>query len=374
MTFLILFIIPFAVAVIAFIALKGITWKEFALHVGAQLIVAGISAWIIYAKNTGDVEIWSGQVASKKQETVSCSHAYQCNCRPVTTCSGSGKSQTCTTTTHCDTCYEHLFDYNWVVNTSNREAIEIDRIDRQGTMTPPRWTAVQVGEPTAYPHRYTSYIKAAPDSLFRHQGLKAKYAGKLPAYPGRVFDYYRINRLVLQGVSLPNVAAWNEGLMKVNAEIGASKQVALAVVVTDQPAEWYYALEEHWIGGKKNDAILVIGLEPGTSLKPAWAQVMAWTTSKLYEVKLRDAVMALPEVTPEATLGVLRDVTREHYKRKPMKDFEYLQASIKPSTTQLVVSILIGLIIAGALTAIFQHYDVFGDERRSFGFRRRRYF
>jgi hypothetical protein len=373
MTLLILLVLPVAVAVFSFVVLKGITWKEFLLHVGIQLIVAGISAWIIYSKNTGDVEIWGGFVTYKQRETVSCSHSYQCNCRPVTTCSGSGKSQTCSTTTHCDTCYEHLHDYDWNVYTSNRETITIDRVDRQGTGEPPRWTQVKVADPTARPHGYTSYIKAAPDTLFRHQGLKAKYAGKLPSYPRRIYDYYKINRLVLQGVNVADPVAWNEGLMRINADIGARKQVSMAVVLTDQPAEWFYALEEDWIGGKKNDAILVIGLEPG-SLKPAWAQVMAWTTAKLYEVKLRDAVMALPEITPGATLKVLHDTTEEYYKRKPMKDFEYLQASIKPNTTQLVVAIVIGLIIAAALTAILQRYDVFGDERRSYGFRRRRYF
>jgi hypothetical protein len=371
MTFLLLLILPLLVAVGAFIFLKGITWKEFALHLGAQLIIAGISAWVIYHQNTGDTEIWGGAVTYKQRETVSCSHSYQCNCRSVTTCTGTGKDRTCSSSTVCDTCYEHLHDYDWNVYTSNRETITIDRIDRQGVGEPPRWTVVKVMDPTALPHGYTSYIKAAPDTLFRHQGLKQKYAGKLPSYPGRVYDYYRVNRLVLQGVSVVDPGAWNEGLMKINADIGARKQVSMAVVITDQPSEWYYALEESWIGGKKNDAILVIGLEPG-SLKPAWAQVMAWTTAKIYEIKLRDAVMALPEITPGATLKVLHDMTEEHYKRKPMKDFEYIQASITPSVTQMAVATLIGLIIAGILTVLFQVYDVFGDERRSFGFRRNR--
>lgn len=360
MVFLVLLGIPLIVAVAGFIWLDGITWKEFLVQVGAQLIVAGASMLIMYYASTYDTEVWNGIVVEKKMNWVSCSHSYPCNCR--TTCDSKNN---CSTT--CDTCYEHTWDYDWDVYTSNGEEITIDRIDRQGRGEPPRWTAVKIGEPTAYEHGYTSYIKAAPDSLFRHQGLVEKYAGTIPKYPDRIYDYYHLNRLVLVGVTMPDVAKWNEDLEKINSELGAAKQVNMVVVLTDKPRDWFYALEESWIGGKKNDVVLVIGVD--ASLKPQWSEVMAWTTEKLFQVKLRDAVMDLPTVERAKTIRLLRDTTGDHFKRQPMAEFEYLKASIVPSATGWVVSLLIGLLVAAGLTYLFHLHDVFGGNNP---FRRRR--
>lgn len=74
--FLLSFIIPLILAIAGFIILGGITWKEFLLQVGAQVLVAGLSAAAIYASNTYDTEIWNGIVTDKKQVRVSCSHSY----------------------------------------------------------------------------------------------------------------------------------------------------------------------------------------------------------------------------------------------------------------------------------------------------------
>jgi hypothetical protein len=369
----ILITVQLLIVVGAFVIIKGITWEEFILHLGIQTIVTVTSAFILYYQNTGDTEIWNGRVVSKAQVQVSCEHSYDCNCRTEETCSGSGTSRSCTSRRVCDTCYEHSYDYDWDVHTSNKETITIDRVDRQGVSTPPRWDSVIIGEPTAQSHSYTNYIKAAPSSLFRHQGLVQKYAGKLPKYPIEVYDYYRLNRLVSQGISVQDYRAWNNGLAQINADLGAKKQVNMIVVLTNQPQEWYYALEEAWVGGKKNDAILVIGLDPETN-KATWATVMAWTTSKLFEVKLRDAIMDLPAVTPEATLGALRENVATYYARKPMKDFEYLRASIQYSTTQLVVTLLIGVLIAVGFAWFFAVKDVFGESYYNRSYRNRNYF
>jgi hypothetical protein len=141
------------------------------------------------------------------------------------------------------------------------------------------------------------------------------------------------------------------------------------VVLTTEGDSWYYALEQSWIGGKKNDVILVIGMDASTG-KPQWAQVMCWTTAKIFEIKLRDAVMDLPVITPEATLQVMHYNVNQYFKRKPMKDFEYLQSSITPSGTEYTISILIGLLIAGLLIWLFETHDVFGDEGTASAFGR----
>lgn len=365
--FLIILGVPLLIAAGAFIFLKGITWKEFACIVGAQLVVAGSSAGIVSCANTHDTEVWNGVVTGKQQVSVPCSHSYQCNCHEE--CSGSGKNRSCST--HCDTCYEHFNDYDWDVYTSNKESITISRVDRQGVSAPPRWTATKMGEFTSVEHSYTNYIKASPGTLFRHQGLKEKYAGSLPSYPQNIYDYYRLNRVVTVGFSLPDERAWNYDLSKINSDLGWLKQVNIIVVlVKDKPDDWYYALEEEWVGGKKNDAILVVGVDG--DLKPQWAQVMAWTTNEMFKVKLRDDVMAMPSLTHSALMTTISTDVNQTYVRKPMKDFEYLSSQITPSTTEWVITMIIGLLVAIGLVWFFETQDPFGDERWNNSYQRHR--
>jgi hypothetical protein len=362
MAFLILLSIPLVIAVAGFILLDGITWKEFLVQVGGQLLIAGVSTFIIYSSNTHDTEIWNGLVTGKARDWVSCSHSYRCHCHDVQSCSGSGKNRSCSTHEECDTCYEHPNDWNWNVSNSIGETFTIERVDRRGSFEPPRFTAVKMGEPTSSTHWYTNYIKAAPGTLFRHQGLKGKFLKYIPPYPDRVYDYYRLNRLVLvNGARVDDAEAWNADLALLNGKLGHRKQSNIIVVLArDLPDDFFYALEEAWVGARKNDTVLVIDTDG--QLKPQWAVVMAWTSQELFKIKLRDDIMDLPAVTREATIAALDKDVGQFYKRKPMAEFEYLKASITPTTTQLVVSLIFGLMVAFGLAYLFQKQDVFGDE------------
>lgn len=371
MIFLILFIIPLIIIFGSWIFLKGITVKELITQLAVQVVVTLVSVFVISFSNTADTEILNGYVVNKSKDRVSCTHSYSCPpCHEE--CSGTGKDKSCHEV--CSTCYDHDYDYDWNVLTSIG-TFEIDRVDRQGVIAPSRWDVVRVGDPVSKTHNYKNYIKASPNSLFRHnESGDFKYKGTIPDYPDNIYDYYKIDRLVS---SIPtNKALWNEGLSQVNSELGAKKQVNILVVLTHYPQDWYNVLEASWIGGKKNDVVLVIGVDTATN-KASWAQVMCWTTAKIFEVKLRDDILNLNTIEPKGVLNVLREDVDKYYIRKPMKDFEYLAATITPSTTQLVISILIGSIIAIMLTIFFNKEDIFNEESsfksRNYPFKSRRY-
>ena len=264
-----------------------------------------------------------------------------------------------------------MYDVDWEVHTTNGEEVDIDRVDRQGVVMPLRYASVVIGEPTSLTHSYKNYIKASPGTLFRHQGLKEKYAATIPKYPQNVFDYYRLNRLVTVGVTVPDNRDWNLALSDINADLGRAKQANMIVVLTrGLPDDYYYALEESWIGGKKNDVVLVVNVDE--AMKPTWAVVMCWTTNELFKVKLRDDVMALPVLTRDATIQVLKSDVNRYFERKPMKDFEYLSAAITPTTTEWIITMIIGLLVAAGLIFFFETQDPFGDEgyntRRRYGY------
>lgn len=372
MAFLLLFIIPFVVAFATFLLGKHrVTLGEFGAHAFASIVVAGVSCAIIYHSNVADTETWNGSVTGKASVRVSCSHSYCCQwCQR---CSGSGKNRSCHSYC-CRTCYDHPYDVDWDVRTTIG-TININRIDRQGVNEPPRWTRVFTGEPVSRSKGYTNYIKAAPDSLFRDQGLIEKYQAKLPEYPGDIYDYYRIDRLVSVGVKVHEAKRWNEFLSEVNARVGAPKQANIIVVMTTEDEKFYYALRQHWLGGKKNDIVVVMGVDPtGRPQHPKieWARVMSWAQDDIFHVKLRDDLLNIAGFAePERVLPIVELNVVEYFRRKPMADFEYLESSITPTVTQLVIALLINTLVSIGI-AIFVVKNDFDSPigrfgRRSYG-------
>ena len=357
MAFGVLFLIPAIMATIFFVlAKRSITLKEFLLQMAIQACIAGISAYIIYNYNTWDQETLNGTVVSKTREEVSCSHSYECNC--YESCSGSGSSRSCSRV--CSTCYEHSYDVDWNVN-SDIGSSTIDRVDRQGLDQPSRWTRAKVGEPYSDSHRYINYIKAAPDTLFRHQGLVEKYKDKIPNYPDKIFDYYRIDRMITVNKSLPDLNEWNRNLSDINRDIGQARQVNMIVVIANNlPIEYFYALEQAWIGAKKNDVVLVIGTNDNNEI--TWTETMAWTTNQLFKIKLRDQIMDLKTIDREKIISILKEEVSSGYIRRPMKDFEYLKASITPSVSEWVVSLILGILASIGISYWVYTQDVFDEE------------
>lgn len=353
MVFLGLLFVPMLIA-LGFLIFGGhrVTGKEFCVHMLVQCLVAGGSVGICYMQSTGDLEVWNGSVLKKEKERTSCSHSYECRCRTEKSCSGSGKKRSCTSSRVCDTCYDHSWDYDWVLTTSNSERIYIDRVNRQGTSMPPRFRKAKKGDPTAMTHSYTNYVKASSGTLFKRQGLEEQYKDKLPKYPSKVYDYHYLDRVI----GFPNLKVWNQKLQKVNARLGKAKQVNVVLVGTQSVnPEWGEALEQKWLGGKKNDVVIVLGLDEG---KPTWAHIMAWTDQEIFKVTLRDKLLDLPKFEPEAAMGVIESTVTELYVRKPMADFEYLRAGVTPSATQWVVSMLIGISLSIGLGVFFLKQEV----------------
>lgn len=355
MIFLSFFAVPLVLTIVAYIWFGNrISWKELILQLFVQSVLVGIICGVVYYRNTTDVEIWNGRVSSKTKERVSCSHSYSCNCHEV--CSGSGKDESCHQ--HCDTCYEHSYDIDWDVATTNGENLTIERVDRQGLSEPKRWTDVRIGDPTAQTHYYENYIKAAPDSLFRTQG---DTTDPMPEYPAQVYDYYRLDHLVQFGSSISDAKLWNDGLAELNASLGRPKQVnAVLVLAKGKSREWFRQLERHWIGGKKNDAIVVLGLNSDDTI--AWAEVMAWTDHSYFKVKLRDEILSVGKLDRLPILSVISEVISKDFRRKPMSDFEYLRSSVAPTRTEFVVGFIVSLIFSVCIIGYCKENDIFGDE------------
>ena len=310
----------------------------FATMTAAIMLLAAIITGGIVAFNgdqlVGDTEILSGRVVEKTQERVSCTHSYSCNCRTVTY--GSGKDQY--TTTECDTCYEHDHDYDWMVATTVGD-IEIDRVDRQGVDTPPRWAAVVLDEPVAVEHKYNNWIKGSKASVFNREGERLAKTYSVPGYP-QVFDYYRIRRIVSD-----NPAAFGDKLNRAETDLanalrhlGPDKQVSVSIFHTSRYDQGYArAVYNAFSGGKKNDVMIVIGSSP--TGKVDWVTVTSYSTNDMLNVKIRDDLLEIGDLKKidEMVPKIVDDITK-HFDRRRMRTFEYLSSDIEyVSATETVI-------------------------------------
>jgi hypothetical protein len=283
-------------------------------------------------------------------------------------CSGSGKNRSCSE--ECDTCYDHDYDYDWNLTTNINRTITIDRIDRQGVDMPPRWGKAFVNEPVAIETTFENFIKANPKTVLTRMGNKEIKGVYVPAPPVQTYDYYRVNRYLTVGFADPHGQEWLWLLNNLNATYGPTKQVNVVVVAvkTDNP-NYEYLLEEKWLGGKKNDLILLLGVpEPP---KIAWAKVISWSKSEDLKVELRDTILELGTLDRrDDIIKATEEQIKTNWHRRHMKDFEYLMAGLQPSTGATIALFIIGTLLSLGLAIFFWREDPFDDDRGSRPYRR----
>jgi hypothetical protein len=330
------------------------------LGVAGVLISLAIFAGGLYGARTSataDIELINGEITDKTRSHGSYDRPYDCRCRNVKRCSGSGKNRSCSSDRVCDTCYEPRYTVTWKAE-STVGSFTIDHLDRGSSSVyaspdPNRYTIIQKGEPACVQHSYTNYIRGVPESILRptSTALKEKYAGKIPAYPINVYDFYRANRLVTAGLSVPDAATWNKYISEASKHVGPRKQANIVVVLTSYSDDFFYALQDAWVNGKKNDVVVVIG-QSKYGDKADWVRIMALTESDIFQVTMRDAILDLESINPAAVITKVQETVMTTYKRKSMKDFAFLENQIDPPTWVIATS-LSGVILAYILAFIF---------------------
>lgn len=329
-----------------------ISWGEMGMQIGVvALCVSALYAITRYSA-TSDTEIWNGEVTGKEQVKVSCEHSYPCHCR-MESCGKNCEEEV------CDTCYDHPYDWDWRVY-SNVGDFNVSRLDAQGVRQPPRWSVVQKGQPVADARSFTNYIKAAPNSLFHADAeqLKQRFANLLPAYPVTIYDYQYDDRVLAIGVKVPDIGQWNKELPLLLRKLGPTKQANVIILFVNTADESYYeALKAYWLGGKKNDIIVIFGTTEYPKI--SWVKVLSWTDKELFKVQLQDELFDLKTVDRTKVLAAIEKNTMATFVRKPMNDFKYLMDDYQPP--------MWALILIGVLGAI-------GSVGMSIAFYRERYF
>jgi hypothetical protein len=231
------------------------------------------------------------------------------------------------------------------------------------------------GQPYAVKHAYDNYIAAADRSLFNFDSqLKEKYRDLLPQYPLDVYDYHYINRVLPVGVSITDLTDWNYNVGLLLRNLGPSKQVNLIIVaVKSSDRNYANALRSEWLGGKKNDVIVVLGTPNYPNIE--WVEIISWTDAQLFKVELRDELQDLKVVDKIKVLSIIENKIGTKFVRKHMRDFEYLKKDIQPPLWLLILAGLGGVVISLGLTYYFsrQNVNVSFDGIGSTSYRRKSY-
>jgi hypothetical protein len=344
---LFLLLIPVALSLVSYpILVKYMDDRQGALifSIGGIFVSALILTAALYggaAYKMADSEVWNGQVTSKERKHDTYEQSYECMC---STDSKGNRS--------CQTCYETHYTVEWTAHTD----LEDFRIDKEDSTSravymspdPAFYKGILKGDPVAVKRHYKNYIKAVPESILRPRDdmsqLRAKYAGSIPAYPLGIYDFYNLDRVVTVGVTIPNLREWNRALARKLNELGPMYQANIVLVITkfDDP-NYFYALQEAWLNGKKNDIVIVVGA-PEFPAKASWVNIMALTKTDLFQVQLRDALLDLDGLTMTNVLDTIDQQVKKNFKRRSMKEFQYLEAEI--DAPAWIVGTAVGSIIA----------------------------
>jgi len=319
------------------------------------LIVMALVAIGAYSK-TSDVQVINGEILSKERNQGHYVESYSCHCVTRTV----GK----TTTTSCQTCYRDHYTVEWLAKT-NIGIVPFDSKDSTSraiylSPDPLSYVKCEKGQPASLTSSWTNYIQAAPRSLFNSGISKNEFAGKIPTYP-LPHDFYKMNRVldVSSKLSPPILKELNDKLNQELKILGPSKQANVVLILTSiQDQSYRYAVENAWLGGKKNDIVVFIGVEGNTI---AWTDVMTWAkniNNESLQVKLRDDLFSLQKVNVDSIISVISSDIKSDFKRVHEDDFKYLESEIDPPTWAIVLALVLGLSCSFGLTYYFHKNEI----------------
>lgn len=329
---------------------RDISWSEVGLNILGIVILVTLTIAAGRHGQTADREVWNGEIVSKKRDHDSYVESYSCNCTSYS-CGTAKSPRTCT---RCQTCYRTHYTVEWYATANfggeRLRRIRLDYLDRlsrsvYNSPDPLIYKNCEPGQHASLENTYTNYVKAVPESLFNTVVKGQAYQDKIPEYP-RVYGIYRFDRVINVDSSVePNVVAeLNNRLNETLKTLGPEKQVNVIVILTeiDDPS-YRHVVENAWVGGKKNDVVVFIGLD---GMEVTWADVMTFALNKgneLFHVTLRDTLLEEQTLSVEHVVDAVDSNIYNLYDRVQMADFEYLKGEIRPPDWVIIFAAILAV-------------------------------
>ncbi len=340
------------------------TWFLAMETVGIILISAVIASVAYKAQvfNTSqDTETINGSVTSKKIEKQDCKYpgwydysddfCTNENTRSVvdhyrTVCDADGKN--CRSEAVYKTQYS--YDYPWEQKFfvySNIDDYVIEREDSQGAKTPKRFDIVNVGDPVSKTHSYNNRLLLAGKNILNPQNTAYDEAAlaALPTYPGVIFDYYRLNRMISIGLPIDNTEGWNRRISDANSIIGPAKQANLIVIATDSTKytrDLRNGIYKKWNGGKKNDVIVILGIKNNVV---DFVDGITFLNNKGNEYMISEFGNLLEKPFAISLIDDIQSIVMRKFDRTAMESVKYLEDDYQPPFSVILYSIITGIVL-----------------------------
>ena len=155
---------------------------------------------------------------------------------------------------------------------------------------------------------------------------------------------------------MPLKKEYDTMLSEILKTLGSSKEVNIVLVLSNKDLENSLKLQTKFLGGKKNDVVIVVGTKNYPKID--WVNVFGWSKNEMLNVKLRDDIYRLGNLSANTLSPVIVNDVNKFYVRREMKDFEYLKDEIHPSMTMMIVAFIISLLCSIGLSWTFVKHEV----------------
>lgn len=231
--------------------------------------------------------------------------------------------------------------------------------------------------PTAQKHEYVNFPKGSKQTILK-RGCKSsaeKHAALMRPYPevtGGPFGPIEINRVVDANVNAPD--KWKKTVDRrldvILAELGPAREVDVIVYLagTSDP-KFVLGLEEHWVGGKKNNVIVVIGAPEWPKIE--WVGIFDWCENSQFRTELHDNIEDLETLKGNARAFV--DLIEQQIRKPPehggwdrfeMSKLDFMANDIKlPWWAYVLIFLIYSFVFA--MVTICCHINDFQKEMRS---------
>lgn len=228
---------------------------------------------------------------------------------------------------------------------------------------------------SAIEHDYINYVKGTETLHKRSGGNTVGFEKVLLNYPSTFsnsFGKINLNRVLVAG-GLNVDSDWlqkvDRSLDLVLSDLGSKKQVNILIyLVKSSDQSFIHALEEHWINGKKNDVIVVVGMNEYPKVE--WVSIMAWTKVEEFKIELRDNIVSMGDISDSKKFvdTIVNQVSKPGdkggYVRMPMSDLEYLVSDITIPWWASILVILFSALLSWATSWALINNEIQNWRRR----------
>jgi len=341
------FLIPIVIIFYLVLTNREYIWKEFAIQVVATLAYVSIiySLLFSYTTNLSDENYYNGSVKSATYyeawtELVHYTETYSC---------GSYKHpKTCTRQKtkreYHPEHFELLTSLGEKINISRRDYNKCKQEFGDTFKSIFRPDKVSFGDgnkyisypnkiiPTSVAHSYINYIAAANENVIhtkvpKSEVLKLIKEGKIRKYPTLYKGTYgetELTRIIDTTGKIKDYTNLLKELNKLSVKVGKTKQANPIIYITNEDRSFKDALSQAWDMGKKNDIILILGVNDKEVIK--WSDVICFTDNTDFIVDMQNDF--IDKKVNKKVIDILDKNIIKSYIRKPMKDFEYLKENI----------------------------------------------